>query len=146
MTTMNDNFDKSARMVPWFIRPSHNILPCISEYELVNRLKKLFDESGIKYTYSNYMFQFYNDSAILTIYRNEGPYTRKRDKYADNSIELPDDTLNFVIELDDRTRKYVSIFVHILENYEAETAAPFILEESFSYQACNDGCTKEDTL
>ena len=128
-TTMQNNFYKTANAVPWFVLPSHNIFPSESEHELVNRLKRLFDESGIVYTYTHFMFQFYNDSAILTIYRNEGEYTRTRDKHMDNSIAIPDDKLNFVIELDDRTRKYSSIFVHILENYEAETAALFVLEE-----------------
>ena len=126
---MQNNNDKTARVVPWFVRPSHNIFPSGSEEELANRLKSLFDESGIEYTYTNYMFQFYNDSAIMTIYRNEGPYARTRDKHMDNSIALPADKPHFVVELDDRTRKYSSIFLHILENYEAETAAPFVLEE-----------------
>jgi hypothetical protein len=119
-----------ASIVPKYIKPTCEILPGHSETTVVDRIKEIFDQAGIEYTYSNYAFKIDRDHLIqLNVYRNEGEHIRTRSKYATNTIPLPEGELNFVVELDDLTRIHRGILDHIVKNYTAETISKFCIDD-----------------
>lgn len=108
---------------------SFDILPGHSETAVVDRIREILDKAGLTYSYAHYSFQIKNYCIKLNVYRNEGPYIRTRMWEDATSIPLPEGELNFVVELEDLSRRYIGILRYIVDNYRAETISPLCMDD-----------------
>jgi hypothetical protein len=117
-----------ANVVSRYLR-SFEIFPGDSETDVVERIKHIFDQGGISYTYSYYTFRINGDPAIqVNVLRNEGPHIRTRYPYSLNTIPLPEDKVSYIVELEDLSRKYGGVLQYLVKNYTAESISKFSLD------------------
>ena len=120
----------TAPEAPWVVL-KHDVFSATSEMEVLERVLVLLDNTGIPYSYSNFIIHIGTASRACTIeiYRNKGKYAKTRSPTSiTTSIILPD-TDTFIVAQWDTTRYFGPLFRHIIENYSVEDIPSFTHED-----------------
>jgi hypothetical protein len=110
---------------------TYNVFSGTSEMEVLERVLVLLDQTGIPYSYSNFIIHIGTARMCCTIeiYRNKGTNAKTHVPNSLTTSTILPDTDTFIIALWDRTRYFSLLFRYIIQNYSVENITQFTYED-----------------